>query len=177
MKTWRYFVIVWPILLLAGWLIAEDFRARQGELVEIAIAGYDPRDLLAGHYVTYRLDLGEAGSCSAADVIHGAYCFCLKVADDRLAKADFGAPCREERTKSCQLKIKGRCPPYVGVFESGIERYYIPEEYAPFLQTIPAESRIVARIDGNGRASLQGFKVGGKDLGEYVAEQRAAASR
>jgi uncharacterized membrane-anchored protein len=173
MKTWNLFAVIWAVVLLGAWLIREDYRAKQGEVVEIAITGYDPRDLLAGHYVTYRLDLGEAASCTSRNVTQGAYCLCLKISGEGSAKADYGAPCRSAKMEGCNIKLKGRCL-YGFPFESGIERYYIPEEYAPFLTTIPADSRVLARIDSNGRASLQKLKVGGKDLTEYVAEQKAA---
>lgn len=38
---------------LWGW---SDWRSRQGTDWEVPITGYDPRDLLRGHYVLYRYD-------------------------------------------------------------------------------------------------------------------------
>lgn len=45
-----------PLVGLAalwGW---SDWRSRQGTDWEVAISGYDPRDLLRGHYVLYRYE-------------------------------------------------------------------------------------------------------------------------
>ena len=39
------------LALLWGW---SDWRSRQGTEWEVPVEGYDPRDLLRGHYVVYR---------------------------------------------------------------------------------------------------------------------------
>jgi len=45
-----------PLLGLgAAWAVAH-LRAQQGTEWEVPVAGYDPRDLLRGHYIVYRYD-------------------------------------------------------------------------------------------------------------------------
>lgn len=55
----RFFLPLALLLPLAGlgliWLMAER-ESRQGTEWDVPIAGYDPRDLLRGHYVQFRYD-------------------------------------------------------------------------------------------------------------------------
>lgn len=172
MRSWILFSTVWAIVLLGAWCVWEDRLSKQGEEVEIAIRGYDPRDLLAGHFVTYQLDFGETSVCQVDQYNPSPRCVCLQVAPEtKIAQAEYSDFCSNSRFESCKLWIKGQCD-YSGRFEAGIERYYIPEEYAPFLATVPANSSVAVRINARGRASLQSLKVAGKDLAEFVAEQK-----
>jgi hypothetical protein len=60
-------VLAWPLLGLAalwGWT---EVRSRQGTEWLVPVAGYDPRDLLRGHYVLFQYDWpGLAPAISAA---------------------------------------------------------------------------------------------------------------
>jgi hypothetical protein len=64
--------------LAVGWAVT-DYRARQGTDWEIPVAGYDPRDLLRGHYIAYQYAWpglkGEDEFTSGAD---GASALCLE---------------------------------------------------------------------------------------------------
>ena len=81
--------IFFPVLVMLGWAVSQEWRLRAGEPVNIAITGFDPRDLLAGHYLTYQLDLGR-------DVCHGRWgkitCVCL---EGDPAKAGFAGDCSQ----------------------------------------------------------------------------------
>ena len=53
-RAWRALTLAWPLLGLTalwGW---SDVRSRQGTEWLVPIAGYDPRDLLRGHYVLFQ---------------------------------------------------------------------------------------------------------------------------
>ena len=52
----RAAALVLPLLGLAGTWIFTHVRAQQGTEWDVPIAGYDPRDLLRGHYVIYTYD-------------------------------------------------------------------------------------------------------------------------
>ena len=55
------FALAFPIALLAGHTAYKQARVMIGTTVVVPIAGFDPRDLLSGHFLTYRLDMGEGG--------------------------------------------------------------------------------------------------------------------
>lgn len=63
-----------PIVAFAAMVVRAELLRAAGPVFHIAIAGYDPRDLLQGHYLRYRLQWPADGTC------HGATCcLCLRI--------------------------------------------------------------------------------------------------
>ncbi|MET0370777.1 MAG: GDYXXLXY domain-containing protein [Sphingobium sp.] len=50
-----------PLALFAGTWATTHRKAQQGDIWLIPVQGYDPRDLLRGHFVQYRYDWPAAG--------------------------------------------------------------------------------------------------------------------
>lgn len=171
--------ILWLLIGMGVWTYTEYKSATEGTLVEFEVGGYDPRDLLAGHYVIYRVNYGNEPICGVgADESKFAYsqnrCICLKVDPlDRLAVVSSVEPCDRSNKPSCPLWIKGTCD-YSGRFEAGIERFYIPEAYSQFLLTVPAETRVVVNVTSKGRALVKDLKIAGEDLETYIAKKRTS---
>jgi hypothetical protein len=59
------------LALLWGW---SDWRTRQGTDWEVRITGYDPRDLLRGHYVLYRYEWPGMAQATAFTAPTGDLC-------------------------------------------------------------------------------------------------------
>jgi GDYXXLXY protein len=57
MKIWlRIAALSFPVVALAAsWAFTHN-KAQQGTIWAVPIRGYDPRDLLRGHYITYRYE-------------------------------------------------------------------------------------------------------------------------
>jgi hypothetical protein len=102
---------------------------------QIRIGGYDPRDLLHGHYLQYRYEFNWQGphSCggAAADawVLDPVCCLCLT----RVGKTGFDpavsqVECDATQTGRCDgvLRARSVLPPLV---------YFVPESNARELQT------------------------------------------
>ena len=70
-------LIMLPVFLMAGLIAYLVWQSAAGVPVKIRLRGYDPRDLLAGHYIRYELDW-EATDCG-------------QFADNICPKADFSA--------------------------------------------------------------------------------------
>ena len=51
-----------PILFLGIWGVILSFQINSGIEVRLPIMGYDPRDLLSGHYILYQIDW-ESADC------------------------------------------------------------------------------------------------------------------
>ena len=73
----RALSLVLPLLGLAGTWTWTHVRAQQGTEWDVPIAGYDPRDLLRGHYVIYTYDWPGLGERDRWDIppelcLHGA---------------------------------------------------------------------------------------------------------
>jgi len=120
-----------------------------GREVELPIVGYDPRDLLSGHYLVYRVDYGVTNLCTTPDEVPGFVCL-----DNRTFTQD--------NPGGCSLFIKGTCKHLR--FESGIERFYIPEEKATMLDQMVRgkQASIVISITGSGHAQVKNLLLNGK---------------
>ena len=62
-----------PIVAFAALVVHAELWRASGPVFRVAIAGYDPRDLLQGHYLRYRLQWPEVGACDGATC-----CLCLQ---------------------------------------------------------------------------------------------------
>ena len=47
-------------LILFGWMSSVSLQACSAPEVKLAITGYDPRDLLSGHYIRYQVDWAKS---------------------------------------------------------------------------------------------------------------------
>lgn len=57
LKKYGYIGLVFlPVLILLMWVATIEVQRGQGREVVVRLQGYDPRDLLSGHYISYRLD-------------------------------------------------------------------------------------------------------------------------
>ncbi|MBX3483289.1 GDYXXLXY domain-containing protein, partial [Phenylobacterium sp.] len=58
-------------LLLVGVVVRENMARDRGQEVRLALAGYDPRSLLQGHYVQFRLQETLSGRACPPGVQEG----------------------------------------------------------------------------------------------------------
>jgi len=49
-----------PLICLIGWSISLSIEQKSGQEVRLPITGYDPRDVLSGHYIQYKIDWKRA---------------------------------------------------------------------------------------------------------------------
>jgi hypothetical protein len=137
-----------PTLILTGWaLYVAGLRTEQPTL-RIAITGYDPRDLLRGHYVNFRLDLTGSGPSPE--------CACLR--------PDPAAPLRPviEAAKCLKPPPAAQCPHFL-TDPRRTFRYYAGQEQAleleKQLRAAPGSVSVTAHFDGKGGASFSDVRV------------------
>ncbi len=142
--------LIIPILVLAVWVGYKQFTFSIGKEITLPIMGYDPRDLLSGHYLTYRIDYGIGGICAGSFRGQDGY-VCL-------------SPKRFSswRPENCKLMIKGFCSR--SQFIAGIERYYVPEKDAKRLEGLvqSGEASIVLSVSPIGEAQIKDLLINGK---------------
>ena len=162
----RYLAILSPLLGVLWFWYGADL-GRRGSLVELAITGYDPIDLLSGHYVRYRIDFGPLDVCKEGDnYLEEERCVCLQPAPvGELTKVTRATECAAIGA-GCNKYLRGVCANTR--FEAGVEQFYIPEIYAPLFATLPDKSSIVIALTGEGEAQVVDLKVGGVPFREYV---------
>ena len=163
--------VFFPVAGLLLWWAQLTFFVSHGTLVQFGVTGYDPRDLLAGHYIRYNVDYGSDSLC--ANDLGKPRCVCLNTATENgLAKSDWAGPC--EARPACELWLAGRCE--YGRFLADIERYYIPEEYASELMRAPEDSTVQVIVTDKGRGIVIGYQVLGQPVLDYARARQFAAS-
>lgn len=172
MNRLTLFAVGLPIAVMGAWVARLNWLEHSGTKVQLAVTGYDPRDLLAGHYLNYTVNYGPAGDCPRDDSFVEAteMCVCLvPTPATQLHEANWSGPC-DVRPEECPVFIKGNCN--YGRFTADIERFYFPETFQSTLAVVPEKSTITVALTPEGRGIVTSFAVDGVDLLDY-AKSRA----
>jgi hypothetical protein len=101
-RALRFLVILALPLGGLGWLWASsDAASRRGTDWEVAIQGYDPRDLLRGHYVEFRYDWPIAGDGENEPVL----ALCLDGTPPAIREARVIDPGDEAALEACAHRL------------------------------------------------------------------------
>ena len=125
--------LILPLSGLASIWSATHRMAQQGEEWLVPIGGYDPRDLLRGHYVIYRYqwpaESGETGEGPQRDVLNFASELCLHGTAPVIdyATAGVGRDC------ASPVRSDGYDTAWGGGLDQG--RLYVPQNKASGLQS------------------------------------------
>ena len=147
--------LLFPIVALGILTGYKHYKVTAGAEVILPIEGYDPRDLLSGHYLTYRVNYETKRICELGK-----------------GKNHTGYICLEPRyfsyfkPKNCQMVIKGTCDR--SRFKAGIERFYIPENQAKKLDKDVRSKKgsIVVSVTPDGHAQIKDLLIDGKPWNE-----------
>ena len=159
----RYLVVALALPLLAvalGIVRAELFLGDARDFV-FEIEGFDPRDLLRGHYLQFRLRVDPISEREACDDASPDCCLCLtRVAEDAVPYVE-RASCATARSCTAMLRARYLHEP---------QRYYVPEQRAVSLERRLLEAmqqrraQAVLAIDRNGEAQVRELRVDGEPL-------------
>lgn len=159
--------VVLPLLAVGlGIVRAELFRGRARDFV-FEIAGYDPRDLLRGHYFQFRLRIEPLPVREPCDDASGDCCLCLTRSDPDAVPYVERSTCATARS-SCDgaLLIHYLNEP---------QRYYVPEQNAAALEQrlLSAiehrRAHAVLAIDASGQAQVRELRVDGETISTGAA--------
>jgi hypothetical protein len=147
------------LVIFGGWIGVQEWGLRRGVEVKLPAEGYDPRDLISGHYVRFRLTAEHEAKETAPEGIAGTTSFCLEARGDRW------------HVRSPRL-VGDSCAPFVsgtwtdGQFKLGVERFYVDERLASQVGWIPAgsDTYLLARVDSGGGIHAVDLVVSGKSL-------------
>ena len=155
--------LVLPLIVLALGIVRAERHLADGKRWMFEVNGYDPRDLLRGHYINYRLVLEQSPADERCDDDHGERC-CLC-----LTSQPAGMPTKAQRT-TCE-SAETRCDGVLKTrYLSELQRYYIPEERAAELtarfQDAAREHRaqLVVAIDAQGKPQIDTLTIDGMAL-------------
>jgi hypothetical protein len=132
-SRWLRVAVALPLLGLVVMMARAELALRSGPSFRIAITGYDPRDLLSGHYLQYRFAFDWQGESTCGRLVGGApaeldtsCCVCLT------SDLDGGdrTPARQvrcEEVAGCDGWLAGAAvaPPL---------RYFVPERHSAAIE-------------------------------------------
>ena len=154
-KLWAL-AFIFPVCVLMGWVGLNEYRLKVGKRLVLPVEGYDPRDLLSGHYLRYKVRYGMKCPKRPGATLVPAYA-CFKPKKTLRLKPPL---------KDCSLFLKGQC--FKGHFlVKDLDRYYIPEKKAQKAEKLfrnAKEKQVVLSVLSTGHALVQDILVEGKSL-------------
>jgi uncharacterized membrane-anchored protein len=151
-----------PIACLALLTAYKGIKVYAGKKIIIPIVGYDPRDLLSGHYLIFRLDL-NTDACADYDHENENVFLCLTLDEtDTVTESSTLHYLSDDWRDYCHAVLRGRCDR--GSYVAGIERFYIPEHESAALDRAvrTGKGSLVVSVDNSGRASIKELLIDGK---------------
>ena len=141
--------LAFPILALVSLTIYKKNILSTGVEVTFPITGYDPRDLLSGHYLIYRINYGIEDLCPSNTERLTAY-VCIEP-----KKFSYLSP------DGCSKFIRGVCNG--NRFEAGVEKFFVPEDKAAQLDLDirSGSASIVLSVTPDGRAQVKNLLING----------------
>ena len=154
-------MVIADVVIFGGWVSYEEL-SRNGDRINLPVEGYDPRDLLSGHYIQFELTAArEAQALAPPHTTEIAVC--LERSGDGLYHVS-------------RVRLMGdACKPFLigsrgstGV-DFGIHRFYVDERIANEVGSVQAGSNtyLIATTDSRGTAHAVDFVMNGKSLGRH----------
>jgi len=175
-KWLKIAALVLPILALAVMTANATVERNVGDQIwQVKMAGYDPRDLLYGHYLVYRYDWNMTEDVQRKKTMS---CLCLNSSGDGF-KDPLVRPvqCGAPTNNSCRSVIKAY--PHGGAYsfnrDGTSERYFIPEESAADLEKLLRDGKYTFRIElmahKNQSVSIRTLYIDDVPLETYLRRQ------
>lgn len=167
-----------PVLAMAGWVFGLERDIAVSPQIQLGITGYDPRDLLSGHYLTYTVQYGRE-VCPTGSMVDEGYetdrCVCFGTKTDKAkTTASWIGACDERPSgEFCKAYLKGTCQ--WGRFTAGIESFFFSDTRTAVLNVVPPNSSILVRVTGSGRGIVTGLLIGGKPYQQFFDELETKA--
>ncbi|RHX90633.1 GDYXXLXY domain-containing protein [Leptospira stimsonii] len=168
MRILKYLLLVSfgiPVLFFAAEIVYLEFGKKSGKELILPIQGYDPRDLLSGHYLRYSISYQTEILCSDSNretirrktKTEESHCVCYSHSGKILeGEGFFVENCDPDTLKSrdlCRVYLRGSCNS--GRFKIGNERYYVNEQKAGEYEARLRKEKgvhIRLKVDTEGRA-------------------------
>jgi len=150
-----------PVLGLLFGIVRPELQLARSEEWVLSVRGYDPRDLLRGRYIEYRLDLKEAPSSHSCPDEDPECCLCL-------TRVSAQAP-PQVRRESCAMARA--CDGLLRTDSlSSLQRFYVPEAHAAEAERRLRDAadrdgaRLVIAVDPSGAPQVKNLTIDGVPL-------------
>lgn len=168
--------IVFPLCVLFGLVLKTEIDIKQGKRLKLAIEGYDPRDLLRGHYINFRYqwDFDEEKTQKFIDINKDYHIKDVYICIPSNRKV---YPVVElDDNENCEMRVFGKfktnksLPRYD--FALGIEKYYVPEKFSKTLEDElrSKKGEVELVVNSQGRAVIIDFLIDGISWEKIISE-------
>lgn len=156
------------LVFFGGWVAREE-SLRRGGRIHLPIEGYDPRDLLSGHYVRFQLvAVREAAAFLQPRGANAPQTFCIEAKDGLY------------HIKGLRAGGASSCSPFLRAtlddamhWDFGVDRFYVDERLANEARWIEANpgTFLVATVDDSGAVHPVDLVVNGNSIGPKGASR------
>jgi uncharacterized membrane-anchored protein len=156
-------------LLFFGAWVAREESLRHGNRINLPIEGYDPRDLLSGHYVRFQLvAVREAETFLEPRGANVPQTFCIEQKEGLY------------HVKGLRTGSASSCSPFLlatlderAHWDFGVDRFYVDERLANEARRIQAnpDTYLVATVDDTGAIHPVDLIVSGNSFGQKGASR------
>lgn len=164
-----------PVLALAALVGQQEWLLANTRTLSVPLTGFDPRDLLRGHYIRAQLDWSweRPPSVEEYQAVEGALCVLEETAKPRV-RFLAGWKASDRTDAECRLIIAGRARPPSRFAPTALDngdgaiQFYVPESRANDLETLMRErpgsltTDLAVRADGG--AAIKALRVDGEVL-------------
>jgi uncharacterized membrane-anchored protein len=145
--------LLFPLVLLGVLVVFKAHKLAAGRKFTVPIEAYDPRDLLSGHFFRFKITFEDTDPCydpKASDTLDHYYC----LSTGRFITAN--------DIPQCEAWLSGTCEN--GRYQTGLERFYVPENDAKFLEDMlrGKKASIVLSVDSGGKAMIDDLLIEGE---------------
>lgn len=171
-NRWLRVAVAIPVVGLVGLIARAELGLRSGPSFRIPIAGFDPRDLLHGHYFSYQYEFHWQGASNCGSeranvsqaTLNPACCLCLtRVAGSDQNPAARQVWCDEARTCDGWLRASSVQPPL---------RYFVPEDRAEALEKALRDRKASLELnsDSQGEPRIHDLYLDGRPWREVLGD-------
>lgn len=166
-----------PVMILLGWVISVQTAVSTGTQIVMPVQGFDPRDILAGHYLQVSVDYSSfKNECPRREDCQSKKTRC-KSEYWKKTEAFFCPDTGKivlNKPADCTVFIKGVC--HYGLFFDNISRFYIPEKLSrPLEQAVRKpenDPQLLLSVSRDGRAFPRDLILDGLPFSEWLKQHK-----
>ena len=163
-EHWRWLALWLPIVVLGVGIARGEHAIRSGEIWRFEVGGYDPRDLLRGHYLRFQIQERWGDAYDHEGPASDAECACLERTGDDEPPLLHAASCEFADEQCERFVIRDEL--------IGLNRFYVPEARARELErrlqdaSARGEAELLVAIDREGHPVISDLLIDGVSLSE-----------
>ena len=156
-------LLIVPVLAVALLMVQAEYKIEQGQMYTVPVNGFDPRDLVYGHYLSIQVDLEALGARAGGTKEGDVFCFQRDGESVRVLRAT-------------QMELAQENCASITPTENlvGAKRYLVPEVDALELESRLRDQKVKASVEliiqESGEVSMGMLFLNGKPWREVLVE-------